>query len=110
VDKAQKKELKRRARARLAADAEEEWSRLGLAPEELKALLDDVDAYLGAQPCDHTPRRTRQWAIERGFDADELSDALAEFGGGCDCEVLANVDPLTQVHGWPSYVARFGPG
>jgi hypothetical protein len=110
VDKERKKELKRRGRAQLEAEAEEQWSRLGLAPGQLKSLLDYLDVQLPVEPCDHTLRHTETWAAEHAVAADELADSLAELGGGCDCEVLANVDPLTQVHGWPSYVARFGPG
>jgi hypothetical protein len=34
-----------------------------------------------------------RWAAEHEIDPLALERSLAEFGGYCDCEVLANVDP-----------------
>jgi hypothetical protein len=81
-----------------------------LAPEELKALLDYLDEQLPKHGCDHTLRLTHGWASAQGVDPEAVGASTAHFGGGCDCEVLANVDPLTQVQGWPSYLERFGAG
>ena len=88
-----------------------EWrERMVLEPEQLKALLDYLDERLPVDGCDHTLRLTRAWASAHAVDFDELVKSVEHFGGGCDCEVLANVDPQTQVDGWPSYLARFGSG
>jgi hypothetical protein len=59
----------------------------------LNDLLDRLDVRLQDVPCDHTLRLTRAWADERGLDQDAVAASVAEFGGYCDCEVLANVDP-----------------
>ena len=40
-----------------------------------------------------TPSVSRQWATAQPVDPDRLAESLAEFGGYCDCEVLANVEP-----------------
>ncbi|HEU0247106.1 MAG TPA: DUF2695 domain-containing protein [Gaiellaceae bacterium] len=42
---------------------------------------------------DQSFRLTKAWAAENGVDREPLVDAPHEFGGYCDCEVLANVDP-----------------
>ena len=64
-----------------------------LDAESLDDLLDRLDAQLSDAGCDDTLRLTRPWAVDRGLDADAIAASLAEFGGYCDCEVLANVDP-----------------
>jgi Protein of unknown function (DUF2695) len=109
VDKPSKKELKRRARAQREAAAETEWrEQMILQPEQLMALLDHLDQQLPGAGCDHTLRLTRRWATDHEIDGERLAESLSHFGGGCDCEVLANLDPETQVAGWPTYRARFG--
>jgi hypothetical protein len=111
LGKQEKKALKRRARMDRRAAADAEWAEhMVLEPEQLKALLDHLDVELPKSPCDHTLRLTRGWAEANSVDADALAESLFHFGGGCDCEVLANVDPETQVDGWPVYVERFGSG
>jgi hypothetical protein len=59
----------------------------------LNDLLDHLDVRLPEVGCDHTLRVTRAWAADRGFDAEAVAASVAEFGGYCDCEVLANVEP-----------------
>ncbi len=62
--------------------------------DQLESLLDHVDAALeAAGGCDNTPRYTEEWAEQHGVDVDRLHEGVREFGGGCDCEVVANVDP-----------------
>lgn len=78
-----------------------------LEPAQLKALLDFLDEELAKSGCDETLRLTLAWAREHHVASEGLKESLAYFRGGCDCEVLANVDPETQVNGWPSYLARF---
>lgn len=68
------------------------WDRLTLDRAALDRLLDHLDARL-ADGCDHTTRFTEEWARAEGRDWPRLRAALSDAGGGCDCEVLANVDP-----------------
>jgi Protein of unknown function (DUF2695) len=111
VDKAEKKRLRERARAKVRAASEAEWrDRIVLGPEQLKAMLDDLDEQLPKRGCDHTLRLTLGWATAHAVEPEDLKASVAHFGGSCDCEVLANVDPQTQVQGWPSYLERFGAG
>jgi Protein of unknown function (DUF2695) len=64
-----------------------------LTEPRLNALLDFLDERLRRTTCDHTPQLTRRWAAANGVPEDELVGALEHFGGYCDCEALANVDP-----------------
>jgi Protein of unknown function (DUF2695) len=111
VDKQEKKRLKQRARAEVKAATEAEWQeRMVLDPDQLESLLKFLDKQLPESGCDHTLALTLDWASDRGVEPEALTESLAHFGGGCDCEVLANVDPRTQVGGWPSYLERFDEG
>jgi hypothetical protein len=108
TDKQRKRELKRQAKARMTEQAETNWEEnMLLEPEQLRALLDYLDEALAEEGCDHTLRLTGRWATEKGIDANALAASLADFGGGCDCEVLANVDPLTGLERWPAYEKLF---
>jgi hypothetical protein len=108
TDKGRKRELKRQAKARMAEESAANWEEnMLLEPEQLRALLEYLDEALTEESCDHTLRLTARWAAEKDIDADALATSLAEFGGGCDCEVLANVDPVTGTDRWPAYEKLF---
>ena len=66
---------------------------LVLDEKQLNALLDHLEESGADEICDDTPRLTTAWAERNGLDADAVTASLAELGGHCDCEVLANVDP-----------------
>jgi Protein of unknown function (DUF2695) len=95
MDKARRKEL---LRAHKAATHESARKTLGLTESELTALRDTLDAAAEHLRCDHTVRITREWATSRGLDPNTVSAGVREFGGFCDCEVLANVEP--EKFGW----------
>ncbi len=59
----------------------------------LAGLIEHVEAALAERRCDHTLRAARDWAVLHDVDPDVLAASLAHFGGYCDCEVAANVDP-----------------
>lgn len=61
--------------------------------DQLDELLDEVDAKVIAEGCDHTSRFAEAWAERNDIDWLELADGLEEFGGFCDCEIVMNVDP-----------------
>jgi hypothetical protein len=108
MDEERKRELKRQAKAQLAEESEANWEEnMLLEPGELRALLEHLDEALADEGCDHTLRLTARWAAQNNVDAEALATSLAEFGGGCDCEVLANVDPLTGMERWPAYERLF---
>jgi hypothetical protein len=108
---ADKKARQQRARAAMREQATGEWDQhMILEPRQLKALLDQLDERLPTEGCDHSLRLTRAWAEENAVDPDALEQSVSEFGGGCDCEVLVNVDPQGQVQGWPRYPELYGSG
>jgi hypothetical protein len=82
-------------RKALRRDAEQqarvaEETRMLISREHLAQLFNHLDVSL-AKGCDHSLRFTRTFLC-----AKELSEALiipwlGEYGGYCDCEVLANV-------------------
>lgn len=59
---------------------------------DLGDLFDCLDVYVGDSGCDDTLVCTRQFLKDRGLDASAILPWLAEGGGYCDCEVLANVE------------------
>jgi hypothetical protein len=61
--------------------------------EALEALIDDVDKRVRAAGCDHSRRFTREWLAQRGYPVYPSEFALIALGGGCDCEVVMNVEP-----------------
>ncbi len=62
-----------------------------ISKPDLKALFDWLDETAGER-CDGTLRRTRDFLHERGLPETSVTEWLMDYGGGCDCEVLANVE------------------
>jgi hypothetical protein len=60
---------------------------------QLSDLLDYLDDHVAEAGCDHTLRFTQAWASERGIQPSALVRSVQQFGGYCDCEVVANVEP-----------------
>jgi hypothetical protein len=90
------KEEKRRRTKLVEAMVQEETKkaieRMPISFKDLAALLDHLDERLGVKGCDHTPNMTKAFLIARGLDAEVILPWLGEYGGYCDCEVLANVE------------------
>ena len=62
-----------------------------LSKPNLKALFDYLDE-TADQGCDRTLRRTQEFLHEWNLPAEVTTDWLMDYGGGCDCEVLGNVE------------------
>ena len=62
-----------------------------LSKTDLKALFDWLDE-TADQGCDGTLRWTRHFLHAHGLPEGAIVDWLMDYGGGCDCEVLANVE------------------
>jgi hypothetical protein len=90
VDAERKRQLKREAKQQEKAEAR---AAMVLDEAALENLLDHLDERLMITGCDHSLQLTRAWAAQQGVDADALASSLEQFGGFCDCEVLANVEP-----------------
>ena len=76
-------------------DAERLRAREAMVLDEgqLSDLLVYLNERLAEAGCDHTLRFTEVWAAARGLESPGLVESLAHFGGYCDCEVFANVEP-----------------
>ena len=72
---------------RAAARAE-----LPLADHHLKALFDYVNEHVEIEGCDHSRRFTEGWLATNAITAKPVLGWLAENGGYCDCEVIANAE------------------
>jgi hypothetical protein len=69
---------------------------------ELAAMFDAVHAAVERDGCDNTLRATRVWLAGRQSDAAVVLGWLAEHGGYCDCEVVANAgDHYEQTRSQP---------
>jgi len=90
------KEEKRRRAEIVAAIAQQETAKaiekMPISFKDLAELFDHLDEQLGIEECDHTKRMTKKFLESRNLNAEEIFPWLEEFGGYCDCEVLANVE------------------
>jgi Protein of unknown function (DUF2695) len=60
---------------------------------QLSDLLDYLNDHVAEEGCGHTLRFTEAWASERRIEPSALFRSVQHFGGYCDCEVVANVEP-----------------
>lgn len=90
-DAARRAELKREWKARQTSQF---WQEIGLTPNELNNLHAFLEANLAhVENCDRTLKFSLAWAALRSLDRLQFENNLIGLGGGCDCEVIANVDP-----------------
>jgi hypothetical protein len=69
----------------------------GLPTDEnsFSELFDYLDIQLGKKGCDHSTILTRTFFDKKEIlNVDQVLEWLEDNGGGCDCEVLANVEDL----------------
>ena len=90
MDDQQKRDARREYK-----EAERDRARGAMVLDEvqLSDLLDYLDDHVAEAGCDHTLRFTEAWATERGIESPALVRSVQHFGGHCDCEVVANVEP-----------------
>lgn len=89
-----KSEIQRRKKIVLELAQRERAEAKALMPIEksdLVELFDHLDFALNGG-CDHTLRFTRDFLQQRALDESTILAWLREYGGDCDCEVLANVE------------------
>lgn len=63
---------------------------------QLRALFDHIDIRLSQHDCDHTLRFTLQFVHEHQLPQAAVIAWIESYGGCCDCEVLANVEPAIE--------------
>ena len=61
-----------------------------IASAFLQSLFEHVEARVGSEGCDHTYRFTNEWLFDHQLPSIPVLAWLAEHGGFCDCEVVAN--------------------
>lgn len=66
-------------------------ARMPISKADLTTLFNHLDVALIAG-CDHRLRFTREFLMSRDLPEGGIIPWLGEYGGYCDCEVLANVE------------------
>lgn len=64
-----------------------------LEQKEMSELLEFIDKKLSHQGCDHNYKITEKWLETKLHDTSVVLAALLAKGGGCDCEIVFNIDP-----------------
>jgi hypothetical protein len=67
-------------------------SELPMAKSQLKPFFDYLDQNLTEHGCDHTLLFTGRFAEDWNIPFEALKLWASNYGGYCDCEVLANVE------------------
>jgi hypothetical protein len=65
---------------------------LPMPADLFRQLFDRLDERLIEDGCDHSLRLTEEFLAGSEVDTEAVLAWLAERGGYCDCEVLANVE------------------
>jgi hypothetical protein len=74
------------------ADQEFESS-LPMSRDKFNNLFNYLDTNLGNTDCDDTHTSTKAFLVQSNIEnVQEVLQWLAEHGGYCDCEILANVE------------------
>ena len=90
MDKARKKELLKGYKAKEKQNFKDS---LPMDEELFWNLFDYVDKKLEANDgCDHSLTFTREFLEKQKVDVESVLDWIVNEGGGCDCEVLYNVE------------------
>ncbi len=88
-DRERRKRLARAVAEKARAEAEE---RMPISRDDLDDLFNYLDEELPKSGCNHTLELTKVFLTLRSVDAESVDLWLGEYGGFCDCEVLANVE------------------
>lgn len=87
------KDEKRKALAEYKRRQKEAFlSSLPMPADLFRELFDDLDEAMSEQGCQDDLRLTRAFLDKQDCDAEAVLEWLAENGGGCDCEVLGNIE------------------
>ena len=67
-------------------------SSLPISAELFQELFDYLDEELSEEGCQDDFRLTRAFLESQGCDTEAVLEWLEENSGGCDCEVLGNIE------------------
>lgn len=73
---------------------EEFLASLPFSEQKFQDLFDYLDKQLEKTPCEHDFRLTKKFLRRKLINFDKYIDFFIEHGGGCDCEVLMNMEEL----------------
>ena len=78
----------------LQKKADEEFERsLPMSRNNFKKLFDYLDTELNDKGCDNTNGLTNTFLLQSDIeDIEKVLEWLANHGGYCDCEILANIE------------------
>lgn len=85
---------KRLAKEYAEQQKKEFYASLPMPDTVFKKLFAYLDMQLGKNGCDGTLSLTEKFLQKNGLDAGAVTEWLCDHGGGCDCEVLFNVEEL----------------
>ncbi len=88
IEQERKREIKKALKEKERA---ENLASLPLPASDLYDLFVWLDRE-AAPACDNTLRQTIEFLQERNLNVDKVVSWLHENGGGCDCEVIYNID------------------
>lgn len=63
-----------------------------LSESQLDGLLDYVDELVESKGCDHDFTHTKKFLASNNLNSPELLMCFIALGGGCDCELVLNVE------------------
>ncbi|MBL3550186.1 MULTISPECIES: DUF2695 domain-containing protein [Chryseobacterium] len=88
------KERRKQIRNELRQKQQEEFEKsLPINREIFEKLFDDLDHQLGKRNCDDTNQLTVEFLKKNKIgNIENVLSWLADHGGYCDCEILANVE------------------
>jgi len=69
---------------------------LPFSKEIFQRLMDFLDIKLGQKMCQHNYKISSKFLAELDIKIDDHIDFFENHGGGCDCEILANMDELFE--------------
>jgi len=92
------KERRKQIMEELRKKSDEEFeANLPMNREIFKKLFDHLDYKLTDNDCDNSLKLTSQFLQNSKIpNIDKTIEWLEENGGGCDCEVLANVEEIFE--------------
>jgi len=89
MDKAEKKRLQAEYQRKQQEQFEQS---LPMSKELFHQLFDFLDEKLGESDCDDDLQLTKEFLRSNGVSEETVLPWLLEHGGGCDCEVLNNIE------------------
>jgi len=90
VNKEERKRRKELLRGIRIKERERATTQLPAPLPVLEGLFEWLEAHSDTD-CDGTLRLTLEYCRSNGLDEEKITEWTAEYGGYCDCEVLANV-------------------